>query len=82
MSWLFHSSIFWTDFGVLVQEIVERGLEYRPFVPPFIQIPFSGFRASRLDHPKSSVLQLDGLIGPASGLIMTLCRLLGSIVAI
>jgi hypothetical protein len=63
-----HSSIFWTGFGVLVREVVERGLECNLLVPPFVHHPFAGFRTSRLDHPRSPVLMQGGLTIYGGGL--------------
>jgi hypothetical protein len=94
--WPLHSPILWTSFGVLVQEVVEHGLECGHLVPPFIHFPFAGLLASWLDHLKSFVLRGVGQTGPAgsqtvsgyrrigsrSGLTTVLCCLFGSVVAV
>jgi hypothetical protein len=91
-----HSLILWTDFGVLVQEVVECGLECKLLVPPFIHLPFASFRTLRLDHPRSPVLTQGDLTDPGGGptisgggltgfrssLTAVPCRLWGSTMAI
>jgi hypothetical protein len=76
--WPLHSPILWTDFGVLFQEVVERGLECKLLVPPFIHLPFVGFRTSQLDHPRSPFLMWGGLTGPGGGLTVSGGGLTGS----
>jgi hypothetical protein len=94
--WPLHCPILWTCFGVLVQEVVERGLECKLLVPPFIHLPFVGFQTSRLDHPRSPVLirgsltvsgggltiSGGGLTSSGSGLTVMLCLLWGFIVVV
>jgi hypothetical protein len=63
-----HSSILRTCFGVLVQEVIERGLECKLLVPSFIHFPFAGFRTSRLDHQRSPILMQGGLTISGGGL--------------
>jgi hypothetical protein len=72
-----HSSILWTGFGVLVQEVVQRGLECKLLVPPFVHFSFVGFW-SRLDHPRSPVLMRGGLTRPGGGLTVSGGGLTGS----
>jgi hypothetical protein len=93
--WPLHNPILLTGFGVLVQEVVEHGLECGLLVPLFIHLPFASLWALWLDHSRSSVLRGVGRTGPTSGqtisscdqigsrsvLTMVLCCLLGSAVA-
>jgi hypothetical protein len=94
-SWPLHNLIIWTGFSVLIQEVVERELEYRLLVPLLVHLPFASFRTSRLDHLRSSVLRQGGLTGSpgdlnvpgdqtgsGNGLTAMLCHLLGSTVAV
>jgi hypothetical protein len=66
-----HSLILWIGFGVLVQEVVECGLECKLLVLPIVHLPFANFQTSQLDHPRSPVLIRGGLTDPGGGLTIS-----------